>query len=329
MLKVYQGKKNFSSSKALFNRNHFYINKISFAEMFSILDSIESEYSRLILKNMIITGVMLNVMVQISLSALPEKMDYIDKLPSYKDIKKKFISSHIGRTVAICNGIAKAYPWLIQDPSMQEGDINYKLSRIVFDLIDNPTPNTKRIKPSVGEWQLYTKGEAAAALGQMLSCPSTNLKVFNIDSSKVSSYNFNQAVEVLGINEHILDEYSISLYDISDDIRSTFLLNGSGMPISFLEYKESETIYSKIQEEILGKCLVRTDSNNKSPNQNLSLDHIDQSIQLDNYFNKYELIAYNFAIKSGDKNILKKYNDLLKRRLKNNLLLLNYESRVR
>lgn len=325
---VYQGKFFLSSSNTLFKKNNIYINRISFREMFDIVDYPESEYSGLILKNIIISGIMLNVMAQISISVLPEKMDYIDKLPSYKDVKKKFISSYIGRTVAACNGVAKAYPWLMQDSIMQGNDINLKISKIIFDLVDNPTPNVRRVKPSIGEWQIYTKGEAGAALGQMLSCPATNLRILNIDGSQVSRYGLNEAFEVLGIDQHILDKYSVNLHDISNDIRSIYLLNGSGMPVNFLQYRESEIVYSKIQEEILGGHIVRIDPKNNGIYQDRDFNKINQPVHLENYLTKYELIAYNFAIKSRDKNILKKYTDLLKQRLNNNLLLLNYESRV-
>lgn len=298
--------------------------------MFEIIDDQESEYSGLIFKNMMIAGVMLIVMAQISISVMPEKTEYIDKLPSYKDIKKKFISSYIGRTLAACNGIAKAYPWLMQDPIMQGNDIPFKISKLIFDLVDNPTPNIRRIKPSVREWQLYAKGEYGAALGQMLSCPSTNLKILNLDGSKLKDYDLSDAFEAIGIKKEALDRYSITCFNISSDIKSNYLLNGSGMPINVLHYKEPRTIYSKIQEEIMSSNILRTDffGSDNNTEKHLNFNELISLEQIENYLTKYELIAYNFALKSGDKNILKKYTELVKQRIKSNLLLLNYESRV-
>jgi hypothetical protein len=300
------------------NKNSLYVNNISLEQMFQIMDSPESEYSGTILKNILIAGIALNIMSQIVISAIPEKADYVDKLPSYKDMKKKFITDEPGRTLAACSGIAKSFPYLMQDPSMTKDDnLPQNVGNIVIDLVENPSPNSKRIKPSIAEWQKYAKGEMSAGLGQMISCPSTNLKTLNIDGAKIANYGLEDAIASLGISKETLSKYNISSESISDSILSIFLLSNKGIPVPSLYYDEPSSIFSKIQKEILGDKLKRTGNINSSLDKELEPETPITRTQIEKYLSGYELIAYNFAIKGGDKNILKKYIDLIKERSKN------------
>nr|YP_010700356.1 putative group II intron reverse transcriptase/maturase mat6 [Flexiglena variabilis]WCH63522.1 putative group II intron reverse transcriptase/maturase mat6 [Flexiglena variabilis] len=309
-------KKRVLSYRTFMKKNNIYLNGLNFQEVFDIVDNPKSQYSELILKNIIITGISIVSMAQISLSALPQKSDFVDKLPSYKDMRKKFISSNIGRTVAACIGIARAYPWLIQDPIMQGEDSSFKISQIIFDLVHNPIPNLRRIKPSIVEWQLYARCEAISSFGQILSCPSTNLKIMNMDGSQVKDYGLYEAFKIIGIKEEIFNKYSLNFSDIVNEIRSIFLINDNGLSINLLRYCESNTIYSKVQDEVLGKNILREQTLIKDLHFPLNSYRFIPKIQLEKVLSKYELIVYNFALKNRDKNILKKYNFLINERMK-------------
>ncbi len=301
-------------SKSFKMSNSLYILNSSVNDIVEIFDSSLNESKRII-ENIIISGVSMLTMAQISLSALPENAEYVDKLPSYRDIKKKFITGPIGRTLAACSGIASAYPYLMQDPLLSGDDNTEILNTIVLDMVDNPSPNTRRIRPSIPDWQLFAKGEAGAAMGQMISCPSTNFKTVNIQP-EVLKYNLTEAIGSLGINKEILNKHNITPTYIAGKIRNTYLVGTNGIPINKLIYDEPDTIHSKIQSEILKDEIQRSGLINtnlvkgQEPNIAISKTHIEK------YLNRKELIAYKFAINTGDKNILKKYTDMIKERAK-------------
>lgn len=297
-------------SKAIKRSNNVYILNINVNDIFAIIDSPTSEAGT-ILKNFIITCIIMMIMAQITLSARPENAEYVDKLPSYKDIKKKFITSQIGRTLAASAGIASSYPYLMQDPSMQGDENADKVIQIIVDMVDNPSPNIKRIKPSIAEWQRYAKGEAGAAMGQIISCPSTNFKTINI-SPDIQSFGLSEALASIGINKEILEKYNITPQLIANEIKTTFLIDNSGLPIGKLEYSEPKIITSKIQQEILGEDIIRTGEINTRLVKGLEPDASITKGMIEKYLNSRELIAYRFAINTGDKNILRKYTDLVK-----------------
>lgn len=307
-----------SLSKFLKKPNQIYIRNISLDDTFLIVDS-TSQDSGLILLNIIISGISIMTMSQIAISARPENASYVDKLPSYKDIKKKFITSYIGRTLAACSGLAAAYPWLMQDPEMQDDENAEKIIQIVTDLVDNPSPNTRRIKPSVTNWQLYAKGEFGAAMGQMISCPSTGLKTINL-AQDIILYGFKEAIDLLGINESTLEKFNITQELIVTKMREIYLSENSGLPINSIIYNEPKTIYSKIQNDILGNDIIRTGYTNSNSIRNIESNIIVTKNLAEKYLSSRELIAYKFAINTGDKNILKKYIDLVRFRSKKDIV---------
>lgn len=303
-----------SLSRSLKRPKNLYVINLSFNDIYSILDS-PSPDSGLILRNIIISGIAMMMMAQITISARPEGAEYVDKLPSYKDLKKKFISSSIGRTLASAAGLAASFPWLMQDPQMQDNDGTDKIILIITNMVDMPSPNTKRINPSISDWQLYAKGESGAAMGQMLSCPATNLKTINIEPT-VSNYGFIEAFEWIGINQEYLDKFNITPEFIAKIIKETYLVEPTGMPMTNLVYDEPNNIFSKIQMEIMGDSLTRTGVINSVLSKGLEPDASITKSLVEKYLNPRELIAYKFAINTGDKNILKKYTDIVKSRSK-------------
>lgn len=306
-----------SSTKPLMSKDNLYVNNIAFNSMVQICDSPDSEFSEQIILNCVIIGVCMMMMAQISISAQPENSEYVDRLPSYKDIKKKFITGLPGRSTSALAGIAKSYPWAMQDPMMQVEDPAIVVNSIVASIIEFPSPNIKRIKPSSANWQQYARGEMGSAFGQMISCPSTNLKTVNIDGTKVKSYGIKEAIQAIGISPNILEKHNLTTDRITQEISSIFLVNSSGIPVQSLEYDEPSSISSKIQNLILGTCIKRTGVINSDLQQGLEPSAAITISQIEKHLTKYEFIAYNFAIRSGDKNILKKYTDLVKSRALN------------
>lgn len=310
-------KKNLSKSslsRSLKRPKNLYVINLSFNDIYSILDS-PSQDSGLILKNIIVSGIALMIMAQITISARPEGAEYVDKLPSYKDIKRKFISSSIGRTLAASAGFAASFPYLMQDPQMQGHDGIEKIILLITNMVDMPSPNTKRINPSIADWQLYAKGESGAAMGQMLSCPATNLKTINIEPT-VANYGFIEAFEWIGINEEYLNKFNITPESIAKIIKDTYLVEPTGMPLTNLVYEEPKNISSKIQKEIMGNSLTRSGVVNSVLSKGLEPDASITRSLVEKFLSPRELIAYKFAINTGDKNILKKYTDIVKSRSK-------------
>jgi len=293
--------------------NNVYVNNISLQNTISIIDG-NDRSSTQIVKNIVITGIIMLTMAQITISARPENAEYVDKLASYKDIKKKFVTSQVGRTLAAATGIAASYPYLMQDPQMKENDAE-KIRQIICDMVDMPSPNIRRIKPSIAEWQQYAKGEAGSAMGQIISCPSTNLKTINVDPN-VTTYGIREAISALGISNELLSKHNITPATVVLEMRSIYLVDKAGLPIERLEYDEPTSIFSKIQKEVLNENLIRTGTINSNLVTGLEPEAAITRAQIEKHLNPRELIAYNFAINTGDKNILKKYTETVKKRAK-------------
>lgn len=296
-------------------KKSLYVLNLEIHKIFELFDMPEFNVSRDVLLNIILTSIAMFTMAQIAISAKPESMEYIDKLPSYVDIKRKFVSSSIGKTFAACVGFARAFPYLIHEKRFQNENITLNSIEVITDMVDSIGSNTKRCRASVSGWQIYALGEMNAALGQMLSCPGTNLRVLNINETEVVSYDLRQCMKTLGLNKNLYLKYNIDLETVKHSIQKVYMLDIKNLPVKKLIYSEPVTINSILQTEILGNSLIR---NNLFSIQ--GLDYVDlfsiiQIIKKQKYLNKYELIAYEFAIKSGDKNVLKRYTELIKKRL--------------
>lgn len=303
-------------SKTLKKLDTLYILNNSIENIFSIIDGPEPTLQiTQILENNIITGVTMMTMAQIRISVNPEGSNYVDKLPSYRDIKRKFIFSSIGRTLAANTGLAVSFPWIMHDPTMNGEDGVEKIVQIITDMVDNPSPNIRRIKPSQSDWQQFARGEAGAALGQIMSCPSTSFKTINIPAN-ISIYGLEEAIRSIGINSTILEKYNISVNRIAKKMKQIYLLDNRGLPIVELNYDEPNTVHSLIQTQILGDKLCRIGLVNPKLEKGIKPPIPITRVLVEKYLNPRELIAYNFAINSGDKNILRKYTDLVRNRVK-------------
>lgn len=103
-------------------------------------------------------------------------------------------------------------------------------------------------------------------------------------------------------------------------IREIYLSENSGLPLNSIIYNEPKTIYSKIQNDILGNDIIRTGYSNSNPIGNSESNIVVTKSLAEKYLSSRELIAYKFAVNTGDKNILKKYIDLVKLRSKKDIV---------
>lgn len=77
-------------------------------------------------------------------------------------------------------------------------------------------PNSKRISnPSPGNWAAFLTGELSATTGMLLSCPSTNITMFNIESSSVKNMGcpFDAFINFIGVSE-LMSSHGITNEDI-------------------------------------------------------------------------------------------------------------------
>lgn len=298
----------------LYRAGNLYLCNISAPQAFELFDSVEEKMARSIFLKFVLTFVSLFIMVQINLSAKPEKPDWVDQLMSYKDIKKKAINSNIGMTVAACFGMSLAFPYAMNDLSSDDVAIFDNLVSIVQQLVESHDTNTKRIKPSSREWLPYARGEMGAARGQMLSCPSTNIIKLNISGSEVLGYGIEEALSNIGFDSYTYQRYDVTVDSVKQALRDVFLTDKGGIPIDNLVYNESKVIHSKIQDEILGDRLIRTENIKSSLEKGVKPSSAINMRVLKEYLTKNELYAYNIAIRTGDVKIVRNLtNEAVKR----------------
>jgi hypothetical protein len=114
----------------------------------------------------------------------------------------------MGSTIAASYGIYKSLPTM-ENPSAETIDSLF-LAYTKF-----PTTNQKRYSsPTATNWQSYCSGEVSSAMGKLISCPSSNIKVFNMDAKVVNELDFNSAYELIVSQISKLDGWSL----LSDEI---------------------------------------------------------------------------------------------------------------
>lgn len=287
-----------------------HLGSLSFAQAIEIYLTDNKELTKPILESFVIVGIAIYILVQLSASSKPETAEWIEKLSSYKDIKQRIINGEHGMNVAACFGMALAFPYLMEDLQNTDTPVNENCCHLVRELVESHSSNVKRIKPSAKSAIPYARGEAGAFRGQMLSCPSTNIQILNIDGTQVLNYNLSDAIKKIGIDEKILKEYDINQEDIKEKIRNIFLVDNGGLPITILTYNEPDFVKSEIQNEVLGESLVRNNTVNtklekgSEPSSSITKNFITK------HLSKNELFAYNIAIRTGDIQMAKKLTNL-------------------
>lgn len=294
----------------IYNCNTIYINNLSVPQVFEPFDLASWSNGKRIFNDIIIGLLGVFIMVQISFSARPKSAEWIDQLPSYKDIKYKIINSRPGMILSACVGLASAYPYAREYLEIESDEMYNNLFIIANEMVESYISNTKRIKPTKENWLSFARGEMGAVKGQLLSCPSTNIKKLNINASDVTNFGIDEALYNIGFTEKMYWKYEVNIESIKNDIKKIFLVDKCGIPLKDLIYYEPIHIESKIQSEILGCNIVRKANIDIREGKLIEPDKpINRNYLLKN-LNKSEKIAYNICIRTGDtqmiKNLIKK-----------------------
>lgn len=227
----------------------------------------QGKYAKIqnIMVDIVISIICLFIMAQISLSAISKGLEFIDKLESYKHLKD-IVNSTPGRVLAACMGFAKALYYEIPNLELSGEEVSDCVISIVQDMAIFGGPNLKRTQVSRKNWLVYGLGEAVAARGQMLSCPSTNLGKLNIDKKRVGSYGLEMALDNIGFSKEKLIYFNITPQTVRTTMRELMLVDRAGRPIELL-YNEPNFIKSKIQNEVFGDKVIRTNFGNMISNK--------------------------------------------------------------
>lgn len=311
---------------ALMFHNNFYVNNISIRDIRTIFHthSAHSYFSRAFYLNIICGILAINIMVQIRMSMREQTIDYIDKLPSYKDYKKKFITGIPGRSIAVASGLVLSYPYILDTleniPKSDPSQIYDCIFEYANTFLDENIPNTKRLsKPSSSAtWPAYAKSEMSAALGLLLSCPGTNIKLLNIDPSKAANATLLDVLNYSGFDQEFFHAQQISIDDIRNVFCTYMLADSGGFPLNKIEYHENPQVISSLEKDLLGDSITRIGTVNTALNKGSEPDSaITRKDILANLLN-YELTAYEIAFRSGDPALLRKYTNLVKKRIQDN-----------
>jgi hypothetical protein len=171
------------------------------------------------------------MMAQISLSAIPEGSEYVEGLESYKDCKK-ILNGESGRILSACIGMSRASGFADDELSKEGVDIPETWIDMILGLASEEGGNAKRIKGDKNNFVGCARGEAGAARGQALSCPSSNLELINIDRKEVESYDLEKAMKMTGIGKEIMDQFDLNPSNVKKYMR--YLLGREGRSNFFI-----------------------------------------------------------------------------------------------
>jgi hypothetical protein len=279
--------------------------------------SILTEDFRISTANLIVACfLIIGIQVQIRLSMSSEKAEYFDRLPSYKMYKQTGLQGSPGRTLATIFAFYRTSP-VIPDLDPE------KASGIVDTVVTVPTPNTRRImNPTPGNWSQFFNGELAAALGFIISCPSTNIKMFGFDATWIGDVSASQLYDKI-INQAKTStswnaefQSGVTKERVFGLVKNAILTDAGGLPRTNLHFAEPVTIQSNIEKEILGDFISRDgtvrdelDRGGELPSSTLTEE------MLIKHLTPIETVQYKAAIKYGLKEQLKSLNARVRQRV--------------
>lgn len=290
--------------------NNIYVCNLSASQAFELFDSADTELAKPIFESFIITFIGVFMIAQINVSSRPQNSEWVDSLKSVKDIKQRIINGSPGMIVSACYGMSIAYPYAMEDLE-SEGATQYNiLITIVDEMINSHSTNIKRLRPSKQDWLPFARGEMGAVKGQLLSCPSTNLAIMNIEGSDVIGYTISDAMGKIGFERSLFNKYDIDVEYIREKLRRIFLTDKGGIPIENLVYEEPNYVNSRIQNEILGDCIIRNETIKSKLEKGVEPVTAINKTALVKFLTKNELFAYNIAIRTGDAQMARKLTNI-------------------
>jgi len=261
------------------------------------------------------------LMAQLRFSAAEEPAEYMDRLPSYRDYKKLIMNGYIGDTFSYAVGIRSTLPYIIESSQHQQATIDDTSESALCYFLESyaecGVPNSKRIKtPNSKNWVEYLNGEASSTKGKLLSAPSSNILLFNLNPKNVESLNIAGVLALTGLSEETLKKYSITVDEIREHIYSAYMSTVGGIPTTQKSFDEPAQLRSAIEEEIFVDRIVRTGEINDSlvkgdlPDSPITRDMIEGSLS------RMELLAYDTAQRMGDQTMLRKLTAKVKKAVK-------------
>lgn len=213
---------------------------------------------RALLENIIITGLVLVMTLQISFSFYPEKRIYFSQLPSVKYIKEKFILSTIGKSAKAYFSIL-AFRYKLRTKNILISDFDYFF--IINDLIEtnsmvfqmNETDDHLR-----DNWKIFLKRSMKFINYNVNNFPFSN-KTFlnNKEVQFLKDLGLKETLKFLGINKKLLNRFQLDLNHLVDSICLLYLDSGYESDINYLIFEEPKKIISKLEREVFGKRILR------------------------------------------------------------------------
>jgi hypothetical protein len=178
------------------------------------------------------------------------------------------------------------------------------------------------MNPTPGNWSQFFNGELAAALGFIISCPSTNIKMFGFDATWIGDVSASQLYDII-INQAKTStswnaefQSGVTKERVFGLIKNSILTDAGGLPRTNLHFAEPVTIQSNIEKEILSKFISRDgtvrdelDRGGALPESTLTEE------MLIKHLTPTEAVQYKAAIKYGLKEQLKSLNARIRQRV--------------
>ncbi len=121
--------------------------------------------------------VIVAIMVQIRFALTTQPPAFVDRLPSYKFYKSRYLKSVWADIVIVALGMYSVLPWLNAD----EDELEEAMISNLDAGIQSNTPYIEQ--PNSQNFQLYYWGVLSRISGLLNSCPATNFGIFNFPSS--------------------------------------------------------------------------------------------------------------------------------------------------
>jgi len=158
--------------------------------------------------------------VQIRSLRSSEPPAFVDRSPSYKFYKSRFLRSDDANCISICLGICQILAFIDCDPMV--------LQESIYAYLDSGAGANSRYieRPNRGNFYSYFHGVVSRISSLLNSCPATNASIFNLPRD-VNSLSVSQVIDLLPF------ENRPSTEEVSERIRQ-YGFDGSDL-ISFAE----------------------------------------------------------------------------------------------
>lgn len=208
-----------------------------------------------LLENILITGFILIIILQLCISSLPEDAEYFIKLPSIKYIKKKFINSFIGKSSSACIVIFYLFETKV---ILENSSCFLDFFTLINDLTEINDFNFRFQKRNKKlNFKKYIKFQMYAFWHRLGNFFLVRNNYSNNDFNFIKDFGILETINFMGFEIDFWRKLGINIDYVLDKIRYIYLSDDLGLPIQCLICKESNKIFSKLETEILGGKLIR------------------------------------------------------------------------